>query len=69
MNLIGVNYLSYGKHKRLCTVVDKWQTYNSKGELVKTRYVSTHDFLGQVVFDYDVCEVTILRNMVQKEKA
>jgi hypothetical protein len=65
-NLIGVVYKTRGKHPRLCTVVDKLDTYNSKGELVRTRYVSEHEFLGQIVTNSDVCRVTILRGKVEE---
>jgi hypothetical protein len=64
-NLIGVKYKTRGKHPRLCTVVDKLETYNSKGELVKTRYVSEHTFLGQTVTDRDVLDITILRGEIE----
>ena len=59
-NLIGVVYKTRHKHTRTCTVVDKLETYNGKGELVKTRYVSEHEFLGQTVTDNDVSPTTIL---------
>lgn len=65
-NLIGVVYKTRGKHPRLCTVVDKLDTYNSKGELARTRYVSEHEFLGQIVTNSDVCRVTILRGKVEE---
>ena len=58
---IGDKYYTRGKHPRLCTVVDVYKTYNSNGELVATKYVSTHEFLGQIVTDYDVPKTTILR--------
>lgn len=44
------------------TVKDIHKTYNAAGELVKTRYVASHLFLGQELFDYDVVAVTIARN-------
>lgn len=56
---IGQQFKTRGKHPRLCTVIDILKTYNSKGELVSIRYVSTHDFMGQLVTDRDVPEVTI----------
>jgi len=65
-NLIGVIYKTRGKYPKLCTVVDKLDTYNSKGELVRTRYVSEHEFLGQIVTNSDVCRVTILRGKVEE---
>jgi hypothetical protein len=63
-NLIGVVYKTRHKHPRICTVVDKLETYNSKGALVKTRYVSEHEFLGQTVTDNDVVPTTILRGRI-----
>jgi hypothetical protein len=56
---IGHQFKTRGKHPRLCTVVDILRTYNAKGDLVKTRYVATHEFMGQTVTDGDVCETTI----------
>jgi len=67
-NLIGVVYKTRGKHPKICTVVDRLDTYNSKGELVKTRYISEHDFLGQTVTDYDVGRTTILMNKLEAIK-
>ena len=64
--LLGKQYIrtSWRKNPKLCTVVDVLKTYNKAGELVKTRYVSEHEFLGQTVVDRDVCETTILRGEV-----
>lgn len=56
---IGTKYLTRGKRKDLCTVVDILKTYNNAGELVSIRYVTAHDFCGQQVFDYDVVDTTI----------
>lgn len=56
---IGTTFATRGKHSKLCTVVDILKTYNSQGELVKVRYVATHEFMGQTVTDYDVPETTI----------
>lgn len=58
---IGQRYKTSGKYPNICTVVDILSTYNSAGELVKIRYVATHDFLGQPVTDYDVVDTTIAR--------
>jgi hypothetical protein len=46
---IGVKFLSGGKNKRICTVIDILKTYNHKKELVKTTYIEQHDFLGQTI--------------------
>jgi hypothetical protein len=57
---IGTKYTPRGKDYQ-ATVVDILKTYNSAGELVRIRYVSTHTFLGQTVTDQDVIETTIAR--------
>lgn len=51
------------KHTYLCTVVDIYKTYNGANELVKIRYVATHEFMGQTITDYDVIETTIARGL------
>lgn len=56
---IGTKYISRNKRKDICTVTDFLTTTNSKGEIVKTRYVATHVFMGQTVTDYDVIEGSI----------
>lgn len=62
---IGTKFLSNGKRKDVCTVVDILKTYSTKqGELVKIRYVASHMFCGQVVLDNDVVDTTIARNLV-----
>lgn len=63
---IGTEFTSGGKVKRLYTVIDVLSTYNSAKELVKVRYVATHEFMGQVVTDRDVCAVTIAKGLVEK---
>jgi hypothetical protein len=64
MDMIGKQYLTRGKAPRLCTVTDKHTTTNSDGEVVKVRYVSVHDFMGQHVVNLDVVRATILRGEV-----
>ena len=61
---IGTQFKTRGKAPRLCTVVDIYQTYNLAGELVKTRYVATHEFCGQFVADYDVVASTIAMGII-----
>lgn len=56
---IGTQYLTRGKHKDLCTVVDILKTYNNAGDLVSIRYVTAHEFCGQVVTDSSVVDTTI----------
>ena len=54
------------KYERHYTIVDIWTTTNSAGEVVKMRYVSQHEFIGQLVTDYDVVETTIARALMNK---
>ena len=56
---IGTLFKTRGKYPRLCEVVDIFKAYDSTGELVKTRYVATHEIMGQIVTDYDVVKTTI----------
>lgn len=56
---IGTKYKTRGKHPRVCTIIDVYKTYNTKNELVKTRYVSTHEFMGQTITDNDVYPTTV----------
>lgn len=65
---IGTKFKSKGKSPRLCTITDILKTYNSKGELVKTRYVATHNFMGQVVTDYDLPASTIAMGLIEGVK-
>lgn len=66
---IGQQFMTSGKAPRLCTVRDVFKTYNSHGELMKIRYLATHEFMGQMVADTDVCETTIARGLIQTKKA
>lgn len=61
---IGTQFKSHGKHPRICTVTDILRTYNSAGQLVKVRYVATHEIFGQIVSDSDVCDTTIARAII-----
>ncbi len=65
---IGTTFKTGGKYPHLCTVVDIHRTYNDAGELVKIRYVATHEFMGQVVRDQDVVDTTIAKG-IQSESA
>lgn len=58
---IGHKFTPVGKVRREYTVVDILWTYNSAGECVKVRYVATHEFMGQLLTDYDVPEITVAR--------
>lgn len=61
---IGQMYKTRGKVPRECLIIDVLKTFNSRGELVKIRYVSSHAFMGQVVTDSDVVEATIARGLL-----
>ena len=63
----GTHYLSAGKNPSLCTVTDCLKTYNSKGLLVRVGYESTHEFVGQVVTNRDVCATSIARGIARLE--
>lgn len=61
---IGTKYRTRGKRKDVCTIVDMLTTYNLAGEVVNSRYVSIHEFLGQTVFNRDVAESTIAMGLI-----
>jgi hypothetical protein len=61
---IGTQYLTRGKRKDLCTVVDILKTYNNAGELVSIHCVTEHEFCGQMVKDYNVVDPTIAMNLI-----
>jgi len=56
---IGQQFKTRGKHPRLCTIIDVLKTYNSKGKMVRLRYVAAHEFMGQIITDSDVVETTV----------
>lgn len=61
---IGTVYkLPRNQHGLVCTVVDIHTTTNAAGEVVRVSYVTTHEFCGQTVFDYNVCDTTIARSL------
>ena len=62
---IGTQFKTRGKYPRVCTVTDIWRTYNAADELVRVRYVATHEFLGQTITDCDVCDTTIAMGLVK----
>lgn len=61
---IGTKYRPVRKHSYDCIVIDILTTTNSKGEVVKIRYVAEHEFCGQTVVDSDVCDSTIARALL-----
>ena len=64
MYAIGTKFMTRGKYPKQCTVTDIHTTTNLAGDVVKVRYVATHEFCGQTVTDADVCAVTIARGLV-----
>ena len=60
---IGQQFKTRGKSPKLCTVTDILKTFNSKGELVKIRYVAEHQLMGRAIVDHDVCETTIAMSL------
>ena len=55
--------MNSGKAANLCTITDIHTTFNLAGELVKTRYVATHQFLGQTVTESDIVATTVARGI------
>lgn len=61
---VGTQYRTRGRHPRLCTITDVLRTYNGRGELVALRYVSEHEFCGQLVVEKDVVETTVAMGLI-----
>lgn len=40
---VGTKFILRGACRRLCTVVDVFKTYNSKGKMVKIQYVASYE--------------------------
>lgn len=62
--LPGTTFKTRGKNPQVCTVTDVLVTTNLCGNIVKTRYVATHEFMGQIVTDRDVVETAISMGLV-----
>jgi hypothetical protein len=61
---IGLTFNSYrNKHPRPETIVDILTTRNEAGEVVKIRYATEHEFMGQIVSRNDVLGVEIARSI------
>jgi hypothetical protein len=67
---IGTQYLSRGKHPRLCTVSKQLTVTDETGAVIKRYYWSTHEFLGQTVTDHDVKDaaISIGKQMMEQSK-
>ena len=65
---VGTQFIRRGtKRKDVETVTDIWKTYNLAGELVRERYVTTHECMGQAVTDCDVVAPTIQMGAIVSE--
>ncbi len=61
---IGTKFKLNRKNPRVMTVSDIHRTYNNDGQLVKLRYVATHDFMGQKMVTSDILETSIAMGWV-----
>lgn len=57
---IGTEFLTRGKSKKMCKVIDIYRTYNSLGELVRTTYLCEHEFCGQPVRHEEVATTVLM---------
>lgn len=61
---IGTKYQARNQRKDICTVIDILKTYNNAGELVSTKYLCEHQFMGQKVKHKEV-ETTIKMALIK----
>lgn len=59
MNKYEIGQQFTDRRGRCHTITDILKTYNSAGELVDLRYVTVHEFLGQLVEDRTYIENSI----------
>jgi hypothetical protein len=59
---VGTRFIRKNRH---CTVVDVHRTYNLAGYHIRTRYVATHEFMGQLVTEYDLAECSIQMGLIK----
>ena len=65
---IGTTFKKVGrKHTQVETIVDVLFTRNLKGDLVRIRYISEHEFLGQKIKDCDVIHTTVSRGLIENK--
>lgn len=62
---IGTQFITMGRNPDLHTVIDIHTTTNLKGEVVQKRYVTTHEFCGQLVRNCEIVGFTIARGLVK----
>lgn len=51
---IGTKYISRGKAKKECTVIDFLVTRNMAGEIVKEEYLVVHNMMGQGIMSHEI---------------
>jgi len=56
---VGTEFIRRGKNKRVETITDVLKTRGITGDLHSIRYSTSREFLGQTIFDHDVCDATI----------
>lgn len=52
-----------------CPPIYACEEYNAAGDLVQTRYISTHEFMGQTVTERNVVAVTIAKGIDSLSKS
>jgi len=62
---VGTKFNTRSMSPRLCTVVDFHVTTNLAGEVVRARYVSTHEFMGQLITTIDITDTAVARGLVE----
>jgi hypothetical protein len=62
---IGRTFITGKKNKQTNTIVDIFTTTNSDGKVVRIRYVTEHTFMGQVVRESDVLDITIAKALFE----
>jgi len=62
---IGTQFRKRGrKNQSVYTVKDYITSFNSTGDMVGQRYIASHVFCGQEVFDHNVPEATIALGLI-----
>lgn len=64
-----VGTVYHDRNNRVCTIVDRLTTTNLAGEVVRVRYVATHEFMGQTVTDRDVTPLEVMRARYAEQMA
>jgi len=62
---IGTKFIPRGLDS-IHEVIDYHITSNSRGEIIKERYVTSHSFMGQEIIKSDIPQATIDRSEIVK---